>query len=71
MLRVQSILAVELAIQNSPNPHPQEHEILPYRVGLNRRTMDDESSIGAHTADHHGDSSTALNTFESFRPAAL
>ena len=69
MLRVQSILAVELAIQNSPSS--QEHEILPYRVGLNRRTMDDESSIGAHTADHHGDSSTALNTFESFRPAAL
>ena len=45
----------------------QEHPVLPYRVGLNRRTLDDESSIGAHTVDH-GDSSTALNTFESFRP---
>ncbi|KAG7544278.1 hypothetical protein FFLO_03317 [Filobasidium floriforme] len=45
----------------------EEHPVLPYRVGLNRRTLDDASSIGAHTAEH-GDSSTALNTFESFRP---
>lgn len=40
---------------------------MPYQLGLNRRHQDEESSIGAHTADH-GDSSTALNTFDSFRP---